>query len=126
MASTFFVLPARDIIGNQFANFLNGLFPGLYWSSLNSTELADTLTFLAESQDGVFVVHNDELAEDADLELSLVQGFGAERGDLVVEVGDLQQTPPVPARLWRITLEAELDASDTTDEDALIVAFDEE
>jgi hypothetical protein len=115
MACTFYVLPARETLGQQFANFLTDFFPGLDLTKTTRAELADAVTSLAETQDDVFVVHRDEL-ENADLEWTLVNAFGAEQGDLIVEVIDSHDTPRPPARLWRVTTEAEVIDSDEIDE----------
>lgn len=109
MACTFYVLPPREVLGRQFAGFLTGLFPGLDWTETGPAELAETLTCLAEARDDVFVVHRKELLDDADLETTLVTTFGADKGDLVVEVADAKDAAPTPARVWRITTEIELD-----------------
>jgi hypothetical protein len=114
MSCTFYVLPARDVLGRQFAGFLTALFPGLDWTATSAAELGETLAQLAENQENVFVVHRDELPGDTDLESALARGYGAEKGDLVVEVADGRDTHPAPARLWRVTTEFQF-----ADDDAL-------
>ncbi len=110
MTCTFYVLPPRDILARQFAGFLTGLFPGLDWTASAPDELAETLTGLAEVQGDVYVVYRDELPDDGDLEQTLAECYGAERGDLVVEVAAPLDAPPSPARLWRITTDLRIDA----------------
>jgi hypothetical protein len=128
MSCTFYVLPAREVLGRQFAGFLTGLFPGLDWTAADPVDLAETLTALAEGRGDVFVVHRDELPDSADLEHALASGFGADKGDLVVEVAENLESPPTPAKLWRVTIEVEPDDEtlDELDEDEAVAAGAEE
>jgi hypothetical protein len=82
--STFYVLPPRPLLGQQFAAFLQGCFPGLTW---NRAELAELLGAAAQRQADVYVVFREDLAEPGDVKQTLVEDFGAAAGDEVVEVG---------------------------------------
>jgi hypothetical protein len=84
--STFYVLPSRPQLGERFARFLQSLFPDLEWDSTTWGELADTLTAAVVQQPDVFVVHQEELPPDGTLVELLADGFGAARGDRVIEI----------------------------------------
>jgi hypothetical protein len=83
--ATFYVLPPRPFVGECYASYLRTLFPGLEWARPAWPRLADTLTEAA-AQEGVYVVHREELPEDEEVDQALADGFGAEAGDEVVEV----------------------------------------
>ncbi len=83
--STFYVLPPRPQLGERFASFLEALFPGLRWPSRSWVELAEVLQAAVVARPGVYVVFRDEV-ESGDVDPQLVECFGAEPGDEVVEV----------------------------------------
>ena len=84
--STFYLLPPRPVLGQQFVRFLQGYFPGLDWDFANRAELAETVAGVAGRQPEVFVVYREDLPEGVALQQALVDDFGAEPGDEVVEV----------------------------------------
>lgn len=96
--STFYLLPPRPYLGERFASYLQGLFPGLRWDRAVWSNLADGLAAAATCQPGVYVVYREELPEGEDMERALADGFGAEPGDEVIEV-----RPGEPAaRRWQV------------------------
>jgi len=84
--STFYLLPPRPFLAQRYTEFLKPLFPGLDWSRLSWVELAETVTGLAGAQPDVYVVFREDLPEGEEPGRALVEGFGATRGDEVVEV----------------------------------------
>jgi hypothetical protein len=122
MPCTFYVIPGREMLGRQFAGFLTGLFPGLDWTATSVGNLADMLAAMAESHESDFVIYRDDLG-DGDLEHNLIEHYGGEQGDLVVEVAEGHDGPPAPARLWRITRRHEADKYAGRDEIAVNVAI---
>jgi hypothetical protein len=84
--STFYLLPPRPLLGQQFARFLQGCFPGLTWNAGTRMELAELLGSTAQQQTDVYVVFREDVAENADLRQTLINDFGATTGDEVVEV----------------------------------------
>ena len=84
--STFYLLPPRPLLGQQFATFLKGCFPGLHFSAAARSDLAEQLGATAQQHGDVFVVFREDLPEGADLRQTLVTDFGAAAGDDVVEV----------------------------------------
>jgi hypothetical protein len=83
--STFYVLPPRPVLGERFAGFLQLVFPGLRWEAATRADLADVLGRTAARAD-VFVVYRDDLPPDEPVARALVDAFGAEPGDEVIEV----------------------------------------
>jgi hypothetical protein len=83
--STFYVIPPRPLVGQQFAQFLQAYFPGLDWNATSRAELAETLGTAGASRADVFVVFREDLPEGVEVERALVDGFGAAAGDEIVE-----------------------------------------
>jgi hypothetical protein len=81
--ATFYLLPPRPIVVGHFQAFLGSLFPGLSWPKGLAPDLLDEA---ARAQADVYVVYQEELAEDADPATALVRDFGAQSGDEVVQV----------------------------------------
>ena len=100
--STFYLLPSRPQLGEQFAHYLSTLFPGLNWPQAAWAELGETLAGLAARQPDVFVVHREELPSNEDAEVALSAGFGAAAGDEVVEVHPDQQGGQLLVRRWQV------------------------
>jgi hypothetical protein len=84
--STFYVLPSRPLLGQRFAEFLAGVFPGHVCQRDQWRDLAETLaTEFLQRGDG-YVVYREEMPDGAPLDETLVRDFGATLGDEVVEV----------------------------------------
>lgn len=101
MSCTFYLFPSRAEAGRAFARYLDSLFPGLDWQAANITEMADRLADLAENRAHVFVVYREDLTASADCAGQLAEVYGAEEGDLVVEVAPESPAGVVPL-FWRI------------------------
>lgn len=100
--STFYLLPARPFLGRCFAGYLQSVFPGLRWEEEDLSELAETLTAVAGMQADIYVVHQEEIPEGEGLIESLRHGFGAETGDVVVEVRPDALTGEFLTRRYRL------------------------
>ena len=99
--SIFYLMPPRPFLGDRFAAFLQTIFPGLDWDRGERTDLAEMLGAATE-RDDVFVVYRDDLpGEDSPMQ-ALVNGFGAEAGDEVVEVRPGGRPGELIARRWRV------------------------
>ncbi len=96
--STFYLLPPRPFLARRCAELLKPLFPGLDWTRLGCGELAEAIGTLAGAQPDVYVVFREDLPDGAEPERALVEGFGAEAGDEVVEVR--AGAPQEMARRW--------------------------
>jgi hypothetical protein len=101
--STFYLLPPRPVLGERFARYLQTLFPDLSWTPGAWPDLADTLTAAVARHSDVYVVYGDDLPIGEDPAQALADGFGAEAGDEVIEVGLGEGTN----RRWRMGGEAE-------------------
>ena len=99
--STFYLLPPRPLLGEHFAGFLQTVFPGLSWDGPRNANLVETLAS-AVCQPDVFVVFREELPDGESLALALMDGFGAEAGDDVVEVRPGSRLGEWTTRRWRI------------------------
>jgi hypothetical protein len=100
--SIFYLMPPRPFLGDRFADFLQTLFPGLAWDSSSRTNLADLLGDAASDRDGVYVIYRDDLPREEASVQALVDGFGAESGDEVVEVRPSGRPGEIITRRWRI------------------------
>jgi hypothetical protein len=98
--STFYVLPPRPYLGRCFAGYLGQVFPGLGWEDASWTSLADALTAAATGRADVYVVHREDLPAGEDTARALIDGFGAEPGDEVVEVR--AAAGGLAAQRWRV------------------------
>lgn len=100
--SIFYILPSRPVLGERFAGYLQNLFPGLDWNRTAWSALGEALEAAAVQHPDVYVVYRDDLPEENNLTQILVDGFGAEEGDQVVEI---QAAPPhgeLGTRYWRL------------------------
>jgi hypothetical protein len=100
--STFYLLPPRPLLGERFADYLQALFPGLSWDSARWPELADVLRAMTVLHSDVYVVHREELPEGEPAMEALVNGFGAEAGDEVIEIRAGVKPGEVTTRRWRV------------------------
>ena len=100
--STFYLLPPRPYLGEHFAAYLEMHFPGLHWDSSLWANLADGLAAAATCHSGVHVIHREELPEGEDPIQALVDGFGAEPGDEVIEVRLVNRPGEPGVRRWQV------------------------
>lgn len=101
--ATFLVLPPRELLEHSVNDFLSKLLPGFapppgYWEQIirEITSVNDR-----ESTNPLFVVHREDLMEDG-VSASLVNGFGAENGDYVIETDLPRASGPGRSRTWNI------------------------
>lgn len=100
--STFYVVPPRPELGKRFAELLTGLFPGTVWPREDWHDLAEALGAAAMSQDDIYVVYLEDLPEGPNLEARLVENFGAEPGDDVIEVSPGRNLAEIGVQRWRV------------------------
>jgi hypothetical protein len=81
--ATFYILPPRECLEQSVAAFVERLVPGL---PAPASWLDDLLHGLTANQPGVYLLHREDLS-GGDAATELIDGFGAEPGDEVVEVG---------------------------------------
>jgi hypothetical protein len=100
--SIFYLMPPRPFLGDRFADLLQSLFPGLAWDSSARLSLAELLGGTAAERGGVYVIYRDDLPNQETPAQALVNGFGAERGDEVVEVRPGGRPGEITTRRWRV------------------------
>lgn len=100
--SLFYLLPPRPFLGDRFADFLQTLFPGMAWDSSTRLNLAELLGEAAGVRDGVYVIFREDLPLQESPAQALVDGFGAEPGDEVIEVRPSSRPGEVVSRRWRV------------------------
>ena len=93
--ATFLVLPPRELLEHEAAAFVNRVMPGVI-------SPADFLTAIADRFTGrnTFVVHREDLADISDVAGSLRDGFGADPGDRVIEIGPPRTLAAAGVREW--------------------------
>jgi hypothetical protein len=84
--ATFYVVPSRQLLGQHFAQLLAALFPGVSYTLWDWPDLAEAVAALVEGQETGFVVYREELDEQLSTRDALVQHFGADAGDEIIEV----------------------------------------
>lgn len=100
--SIFYLMPPRPFLGDRVADLLQTLFPGLAWDSRERLSLAELLGGTAAERSGVYVIYRDDLPRQETPAQALVDGFGAEPGDEVVEVRPGGRPGEVITRRWRV------------------------
>ncbi len=100
--SIFYLLPPRPFLGDRFADFLQTIFPGLAWDSGSRMNLAEILGNTAGAHEDIFVIYRDDLPREGSTAQALVDGFGAEVGDEIVEVRPGSKTGEFISRRWRV------------------------
>ncbi|MFO0845399.1 MAG: hypothetical protein U0797_23950 [Gemmataceae bacterium] len=103
--ATFYLLPARALLGDHVADALGAVVPGVDWPASARRRLGELLVETLEQRPEVFLVFREDLPPGAGAESALVDGYGAEAGDEVVEV-----RPGLSSRRWRVGLTAPLAA----------------
>ncbi|MCS6864893.1 MAG: hypothetical protein RMJ56_05875 [Gemmataceae bacterium] len=83
--ATFYVLPPRSCLDEAVRTFLTRFLPGLPLPAEVWSIVVDHLAQVANWPEDTFWIPRDELPEGAVSE-ALVEGYGAEPGDQVVEV----------------------------------------
>ena len=82
--ATFYVLPPRECMEQAAAEFCRRVLPGV---PVPETLWEDVLASVAAGPPDAFFVHREDLAGSGDVIADLADGFGAEPGDEVVEIG---------------------------------------
>ena len=85
--ATFYLLPSRETLDGALGEFLSRLLPGLPLPADTWDIILDQLASSAGWPPDVFLVPRDDLPEGEPVAEALAEGFGADPGDRVVEVG---------------------------------------
>jgi len=99
--STFYLLPPRPLLEECLAAYLDPLLPGLRWQGTVGLLLADILAAAVARRPDVYVIYREELPEGETPARALVDGFGAEADDEVIEIRPGGKSGEWAARRWR-------------------------
>ena len=84
--ATFYVLPARHLLGQRFGEMLSTFFPGASFTPWDLPHLAESLASMIEERSGAFFIYREDLDEQMSVKESLIQQFGAAPDDEVIEI----------------------------------------
>jgi hypothetical protein len=84
--STFYVLPARLVLGQRFGELLTSLFPDLRYTPWDWPDLAESLAGLIEAQGDAHVVYREDMDEKLTVKDALLRHFGAALDDEIIEI----------------------------------------
>lgn len=85
--ATFYLLPPRECLEHAVGQFVNRILPGVPVPESLWACLVEHLVGLPNSHSARYVIHREDLPGLGSLDRDLVEGFGAEAGDRIVEVG---------------------------------------
>jgi hypothetical protein len=102
--ATFYVLPPRECLEQALSQFCGQVLPGMPvpvdLCEQFLTHWANGLSEMSES----LCLHREDLPATGDMQTDLVEAFGAEVGDQVVEIAWSGGSAPAPVRTWTIDL----------------------
>lgn len=99
--ATFYILPSRPLVGERLSHLLESWLPGIH-CAFSSEELAEGFGSFLNRQTDSYIVFREDLPLEADPVQALIDGFGAEEGDEVIEVAaDFWPADPL-ARRWQV------------------------
>jgi hypothetical protein len=100
--SLFYLLPPRPVLGERLAGFLRAVLPGLDWDVGMRASLAEAIGAAANIHEDVYVVYREDLPAGELPGRALMDGFGAEPGDEVIEVRPDGRGGELVSRRWRV------------------------
>jgi hypothetical protein len=100
--SRFYLLPPRPEVGARIASLLGLLLPGLDWDVAMRANLADALGDAAGYHEDVIVLYREDLPAGETVSRALVDGFGAEPGDEVIEIRSAGRDADLVSRRFAI------------------------
>jgi hypothetical protein len=95
-------MPPRPLLGDHLAAYLATWLPGLDWDADTRLNLSEALRAAATCLPDVYLVFRDELPEGIATSQALIDSFGAEEGDDVIEVRAVPQLFDPAARRWQV------------------------
>jgi hypothetical protein len=94
----FYLLPQRSLVNLRFMDYASLLLPGL--TNPGGVDFVAMLHELGRRQPGIYLVHREDLPLDEDPVQALVDGFGAETGDEIIEVRTGGRPSETTFRRW--------------------------
>jgi hypothetical protein len=84
--ATFYLLPSPRFLGQAFERYLRLLFPGLHWEESTLAQVVDQVSAAAALHPNVYLIQRHELPENEDAIQAVIDAFGAEPGDVIIEL----------------------------------------
>jgi hypothetical protein len=94
------------MLADELADFLSLWLPGLSWNGATRENLAEALRAAATCHPDVYLVFREELPDGVPTDQALIDAFGAEEGDQVIEVRAAARPGELGARRWQVRLAA--------------------
>ncbi len=105
--SMFYLLPSRSVLGDRLVDILAVFLPGASWDVAGREQLVEAVLEVLRDHTDVFVLWREDLPPGELAERALVDGYGAEAGDEVVEVRLTARPGEFASRRWQIRCGAE-------------------
>jgi hypothetical protein len=99
--STFYLLPPRSFLAERLVERLTPWFPELAGGASSGREVVEAITTILHRAD-VYLLHREDLPAGEETARALVDGFGAEPGDEVIEVRAGGPAGEPVVRRWRL------------------------
>lgn len=100
--ATFYILPPRECLEQAIAAFCARVLPGVPIESSTCESFLTALTDERADEDDAYFLHREDLPTSDAHDADLTEGFGAEPGDAVVEIGLAAGSTPARVRRWVI------------------------
>ena len=102
--AVFYILPPRPLFGEYLKRLLQPYLPGLTLDRTSCVELFEAIASASLESNDIFLVHRDDLPDDSSIQSNLIDGYGADPGDKIIQVG-IGSSPNEP-RITMINLAA--------------------
>jgi hypothetical protein len=113
--ATFVVIPPRECLENALAEFVGRVLPGVKMSPAVSEAFLASLEFEANRNDDTYFVHREDLPGQRDTVGDLIDLYGAEAGDHIVEIGNAAGGKPATTRRCSVKVRGALLAGRASD-----------
>lgn len=100
--ATFYLLPPRPLMAQHFVTFLQSVFPGLQWDTPTRQNLTEALEAAATCRPDVFVIFREDLPEEEPALVTLMEAYGAEEGDEVIDIQASEGSGRLVPRQWEV------------------------
>jgi hypothetical protein len=101
--ATFYLIPPRECLEQAVAEFLTRVLPSLPTDPSIAEALLAAVEFEANRTDDAYLIHREDLPGYRDVVTDLIEEFGAEPGDRVVEIGATVSGRPAHVRRCTVT-----------------------
>jgi hypothetical protein len=102
VVAIFYVLPPSPLVADHLADYLGSWLPGLDWDEPTRLNLTEAIRAAASCRPDVYLVFREELPEGVATTEALIDAFGAEHGDVIIEVRSAFHEGYPAARRWQI------------------------